>query len=69
MENFYFKLQVLVFEDAPNGVQAGLAAGMKVVWVPDPRNDRSALEGHVEQIIDSLEQFKPEYFGLPPFNS
>nr|KAI8750859.1 pseudouridine-5'-phosphatase-like [Biomphalaria glabrata] len=59
--------QVLVFEDAPNGAEAGLAAGMRVVWVPDPRADRSKLGGKVDLVLESLELFKPECFGLPPY--
>ncbi|BFZ06080.1 hypothetical protein BsWGS_09119 [Bradybaena similaris] len=61
--------EVLVFEDAPNGVEAGLAAGMRVVWVPDTRADRSFIQGRVDLILDSLEHFKPELFGLPAFDS
>ncbi|GFR80896.1 pseudouridine-5'-phosphatase [Elysia marginata] len=61
--------QVLVLEDAPNGAEAGLNAGMHVVWVPDPRADRSSLGGRVDQVLDSLEQFVPEKFGLPPYNA
>ncbi|XP_076435825.1 pseudouridine-5'-phosphatase-like [Babylonia areolata] len=60
---------VLVFEDAPNGVEAGHAAGMQVVWVPDPRADRSALADKAELILDSLVDFKPEDFGLPSYDS
>ncbi|KAH9492344.1 hypothetical protein Btru_024388 [Bulinus truncatus] len=61
--------QVLIFEDAPNGAEAGLAAGMRVVWVPDPRADRAKLEGRVEQVLQSLVHFKPENYGLPPYVS
>uniref|UniRef100_A0A0B6YS30 Uncharacterized protein n=2 Tax=Arion vulgaris TaxID=1028688 RepID=A0A0B6YS30_9EUPU len=61
--------EVLVFEDAPHGVEAGLAAGMRVVWVPDDRTDRTSFQDRVDLILDSLEQFKPEYFGLPPYDS
>ncbi|XP_076435902.1 pseudouridine-5'-phosphatase-like, partial [Babylonia areolata] len=60
---------VLVFEDAPNGVEAGHAAGMQVVWVPDPRADRSVLADKATVILDSLVDFKPEEFSLPPYDS
>lgn len=59
--------KILVFEDAPNGAEAGLAAGMHVVWVPDPRADRSKLGTRVTQVLDSLEDFQPEKFGLPAY--
>ena len=54
----------LVLEDAPNGVTAALAAGMKTVMVPDPRLT-DVLPAH--RIIKSLVDFIPEEFGLPPF--
>ncbi|KAK7090062.1 pseudouridine-5'-phosphatase-like [Littorina saxatilis] len=59
----------LVFEDAPNGVEASYAAGMPVVWVPDAQADHSLLKDKACLILESLEQFKPEDFGLPPYNS
>ena len=60
--------KVLVFEDAPMGVEAGNRAGMNVVWVYDeqkyPNPDvKSTLS------IKSLFDLKPEEFGLPPFQS
>lgn len=62
----------LVFEDAPFGALAGCRAGMQVVMVPDPRLDvdlwlNQEPELRPCQVIKSLEDFKPEDFGLPPF--
>jgi len=57
----------LVFEDAPNGVQAGVSAGMQVVMVPDPRCP-TELTSKATQVLKSLEDFQPEQFGLPAFS-
>lgn len=58
--------ECLVFEDAPNGVTAAVSAGMQSVMVPDkivqPEQCKKATI-----VLQSLEQFKPEIFGLPPF--
>ena len=57
----------LVFEDAPSGLQAAHAAGMPVVAVPDPNMDRQEYPD-AEQILNSLEEFDPACWGLPPFD-
>lgn len=57
---------VIVFEDSINGVQAANAAGMKSIWVPDHRVSKKSITAAL--ILDSLEDFKPEDFGLPPFD-
>ncbi|KAI0988065.1 hypothetical protein GJ496_004779 [Pomphorhynchus laevis] len=59
---------VLVFEDSLAGVQAAAAAKMHVIMVPSlPLNIiESKLPSGID-IISSLESFKPEQYGLPPF--
>ncbi|ELR17916.1 HAD family hydrolase [Acanthamoeba castellanii str. Neff] len=56
---------VLVFEDAPNGVAAAKAAGMQVVAIPHPLNDRS-LFAEADLILESMEHFDPAEWALPP---
>ncbi|KAF9227201.1 HAD-like protein [Gyrodon lividus] len=60
----------LVFEDAIPGVQAGKRAGMSVVWVPDPNLLAVEYSGeHIaDQTLRSIEEFKPEEWGLPPYD-
>ncbi|KAK9689907.1 hypothetical protein RND81_09G089900 [Saponaria officinalis] len=56
----------LVIEDSLVGVKAGKAAGMKVVVVPsDTEADAAAV---ADLSLDSLLEFQPELWGLPPFD-
>ena len=62
----------LVFEDSVYGAVAGCRAGMQVIMVPDSRLDvvsylNKEFELRPSQVLKSLEDFKPEDFGLPPF--
>lgn len=59
--------KVLVFEDSSNGVLAAKAADMGVIMVPDRRLDKS-LYHDPTQVIFSLEEFKPELYGFPPYD-
>ncbi|KAJ3800247.1 HAD-like domain-containing protein [Lentinula aff. detonsa] len=61
----------LVLEDGLPGIQAGKRAGMSVVWVPDVNLLNVDYSGHekADQILKSLEEFMPEEWGLPPYDS
>lgn len=57
----------LVIEDAPNGVQAALSAGMQCVMVPGPEIPKE--KQHSTLVLKSLDDFVPEQFGLPGFGA
>ncbi|XP_017155196.1 probable pseudouridine-5'-phosphatase [Drosophila miranda] len=56
----------LVLESSLLGMEAALAAGMQVVLVPDPLLS-IRLSAPATLRLRSLEAFRPQYFGLPPF--
>lgn len=68
----------LVFEDSIAGVRAAQAAGMQSIFVPHhslldspsrPFHEQSiVLEAGATMSMESLEQFNPDSFGLPPYS-
>uniref|UniRef100_A0A914YCP7 Uncharacterized protein n=1 Tax=Panagrolaimus superbus TaxID=310955 RepID=A0A914YCP7_9BILA len=65
---------VLVFEDSINGVRSALAAGCQTVFIPQEEfkthdwEERIAdIKPLVAETLGSLEEFKPQKYGLPPF--
>ncbi|PON56754.1 HAD-like domain containing protein [Parasponia andersonii] len=59
--------KIIVFEDAPSGVKGAKNGGMFVIMVPDPRLN-SSLHGPADQVLNSLLDFNPSEWGLPPFD-
>ena len=56
---------VLVFEDSEVGVLSAVSAGMKCVYVVDKRLNSAKESKIATLVIHSLEEFRPETFGLP----
>jgi len=54
--------ECVVFEDAPSGVEAALAAGMQVVALPDPAMDRTRYRD-VDWLVDSFDEISPADLG------
>ena len=59
--------QVLVVEDAVNGVEAALAAGMRCLAVPDPNllMLNKGVFARADQLLSTLEEFDASFWGLP----
>lgn len=59
--------ECLVFEDAPNGVEAAKAAGMQSVMIPDKDKVFPEYTLKATQLITDMNFFEPKDFGLPEF--
>ncbi|KAI6228882.1 Pseudouridine-5'-monophosphatase [Aphelenchoides fujianensis] len=64
----------LVFEDSLNGARSAVAAGTRCVMIPQPQFLDEAGKKQVEElrpqlaeVLNSLEEFDPTKYGLPPF--
>lgn len=61
----------IVFEDAPAGIAGGKAAnGMRCVALKNEFTDMKAYQDTgADVVLHSMEDFKPEDFGLPPYSA
>ncbi len=61
-------MQVLVFEDAPNGVLSAKAAGMTCIMVPDERTEPEKRKP-ADRVFTSLPDVDLTEWGFPPLES
>jgi pseudouridine-5'-monophosphatase len=55
--------ECVVIEDAPNGVAAAIAAGMRVVGLPDPHMDRARFSD-ADLVVGSFDELRLEDLGF-----
>lgn len=62
----------LVFEDSINGAESALSAGMHCILIPQKQfaceetlASIRALRPRLADVLDSMDDFRPELFGLP----
>lgn len=65
----FFVLQVLVFEDVFNGVEVVYAVGMQCVWIFYKGINKEIYKYLVTLVLESLEDFRFEMFGLLLYDS
>lgn len=64
--------KVLIFEDSITGLKGATASGGRTVFVSKWKSMFAEHnQPHIEKaelILETMEHFKPEHFGLPPYN-
>ncbi|XP_037957274.1 probable pseudouridine-5'-phosphatase [Teleopsis dalmanni] len=60
-------MDCLVFEHSPNGVRGARTAKMQCVMKPDKRFPAEEMREIANEVLNSLEDFRPELYGLPAY--
>lgn len=63
--------KVLIFEDSLTGLEGAIASGGKIVLATKSKavyaEENAKFVKKIDLIVDSLENFQPDQFGLPPY--